>query len=257
MTLLVVAARMSGQNETLVSDSGMDPRKFRPKASHRAINALWFISLTLSLLVSMLAILSKQWIGMFSSRMRMPVRDLRRWSHRHRAYRNGVDRWHLDEFISSLSVLLHLALFLFLFGLIIRTYELDLVIFVSVTSLSALTLLFYALTTLAPLFDGTCPTATPLLVHGRMVVLWPSRWLSRWQVASTDQGIFTQVLRWLASHSTNRPPEFAEEAVLEGNASAADIGVVVWIVNHLPGKHDVNVALDAVAQLPRKERPTI
>ena len=41
----------------------------------------------------MLAILTKQWIDMFVIRMRMPVRDMRRWAHRHRAYRDDLDRW--------------------------------------------------------------------------------------------------------------------------------------------------------------------
>jgi len=61
----------------------------------------------------MLAILVKQWIGTFSLRMRAPVVNLRRWAHRHRAFREGLETWSLNGFISMLSIALHVSVALF------------------------------------------------------------------------------------------------------------------------------------------------
>ena len=181
----------------------------------------------------MLAILSKQWIGMFVSRMRMPVPDLRYWAHRHRAYRDGLDRWKLTAFVSSLSVVLHLSLLLFLIGLIIYSYELDLVVFILVTSLSGLALIIYIATTLAPLLDGTCPTATPLLLHGREIVLW-----------------IWNGFRWSEIRAA---APFAESRVVSKATDVANINILAWIINNLPGEQDVDVALDAVAEVPPED----
>jgi len=56
------------------------------------INGLWFASLTLSLAVSLLAILAKQWLNEFKSRMRAPYSSPKMWAMRHSAYRGGLER---------------------------------------------------------------------------------------------------------------------------------------------------------------------
>jgi len=222
MALLVIASQNSGAN---ASHAALDPRDFNPKVSHRAINALWFLSLTLSLLVSMLAILAKQWISMFVARVRMP-----RWAHRHRAYRDGIDKWHLSAFVSSLSVALHLALLLFLVGFNLYIFALDLAIFIPVAALSMMGLLLYVATTVLPLFDGTCPTATPLLVNGRRIITWAMERLG-----------FTR---------NDTTAHFAEERVIIQDPVAADVDVVTWMIKNLPGEHEVEAAIDAIAGLP-------
>jgi len=230
--LFFLASISSGKNLTLPDDA--DPDKFRPKATHRTINALWFSSLTLSLIISMFAILAKQWISIFVSRMRMPVPDHRYWAHRHRLYRDGLDRWKITPFVSSLSIFLHLALLLFLTGLIIHSYELDLAVFVLVATLSGLALIIYAATTFAPLLDGACPTATPLLIHGRGIM----RWI--WTVFSTPDS------------SVAAP--FDESRVVPNDVDNANVDIIAWIINNLRGEQEVDVALDAIAALPESRK---
>jgi len=225
-----MASISSGKNLTLPDDA--DPDKFHPKSTHRTINALWFSSLTLSLIVSMLAILAKQWIGMFVSRMRVPVPDLRYWAHRHRAYRDGLDKWKITAFVSSLSIFLHLSLFLFLIGLIIHSYELDRVVFILVTVLCGLALVIYVATTFAPLFEGTCPTATPLLIHGREVILWV------WN-------------RFRTLEASVAAP-FDETRIVSKDVDYANVDILAWVVNNLRGEQEVDVALDAFWALPRQ-----
>ena len=227
MTLLVIASIAAGVNSTVPAI--VDPRDFRPQATHRAINALWFTSLTLALVVSILAILTKQWMGMFISRMRMPIRDFRRWAHRHRTYRESIDRWHINTFVSCLSVALHISLLLFLLGLIFYTYGLDLASFAAVSGLSTLAVLFYTATTLAPLFDETCPTVTPLFDYFRVVVSWR--------------------FGWPGQRKGGAEPPLAKRCAESREPDVADVQILTWMLDNLAGEHDVDVALDAVAHL--------
>jgi len=207
----------------------VDLHSAQVSTSNRAINGLWFISLTLALIVSMFAILAKQWIVMFSTRMRAPVSHMRRWAQRHRAFRDGIDQWKLNAFISSLSVAIHVAVFIFLVGLVVRLYELDIILFAIVLSLTTLTLTFYIASTIAPLFHGTCPTLTPLLMdaHGTISGLLAVLGIS----ARTLHGLF-------------------DERAARGDISTEDgwhdASVVTWMVEHLPAGSDLDVVLDAL-----------
>jgi len=178
----------------------------------------------------MLAILAKQWIGMFVSRMRMPVRDLRRWAHRHRAYRNGLDRWYLNAFVAFLSLALNISLFLFLIGIIIYASDISDRVYYIITGLSFLGILVSVVSTIAPLFSGTCPTATPLLIHARSIAF---RILARLGLCEDHSG-----------------PTFAEDSVVP-DPSIGDIGILSWIFANLAGEQEISVALDAISVLPR------
>jgi len=151
--------------------SSVDPNHFVAPALARVTTALWFFSLALALIVSMLAILAKQWITMFSTRMRAPVSDLRRWAHRHHVFRKGLDSWHLNFFVSILSVAIHASVLLFLVGLNVYLFDLDSASFVPVVALTAVGLVFYLSATFAPLIWGTCPTLTSILVNGIQVLI--------------------------------------------------------------------------------------
>ena len=165
--LVVLVSHFNGSAIPSRSELSLD--HFAAPVSARVTNTFWFLSLSLALVVSMLAILAKQWITMFSSRMRAPVANFRRWAHRHRVFRDGIDRWHINAFVSSLSVALHGAVFMFMLGLNVQLYSRDLFIFGLVLGVRVLAASFYVAATVAPLFDGTCPTATLLLIHGRLV----------------------------------------------------------------------------------------
>ncbi|EJD45072.1 hypothetical protein AURDEDRAFT_19535, partial [Auricularia subglabra TFB-10046 SS5] len=82
--------------------------------SVRTINCLWIASLMLSLTAALIAIMGKDWIGMYASR---PVCNPRQWAEI-RTYRlNCVERWYMSGVIASAPVLLHISLVLFASGL--------------------------------------------------------------------------------------------------------------------------------------------
>ena len=192
----------------------------------------------------MLSILAKQWITMFSSRMRAPVASARRWAHRHRAFRDGFDRWHVNAFISSLSAALHGTVLLFLTGLIVHLFSRDIVIFGLVLGVTFLAVVFYAASTVAPLYDGTCPTATPLLIHGRLAYFGILRGLTCWsgsRIGDPELGI--------SSPLRGKPP-FDSDIIIDARDDAErDIKILAMMVSEFPAGHDVDTALDAVGGL--------
>ncbi|EJD45076.1 hypothetical protein AURDEDRAFT_22034, partial [Auricularia subglabra TFB-10046 SS5] len=82
--------------------------------SVRTTNCLWIASLMLSLTAALIAIMGKDWIGMFSSR---PVCNPRQWADIHTFRLTCVERWYMSGVIASAPVLLHISLVLFASGL--------------------------------------------------------------------------------------------------------------------------------------------
>ena len=139
------------------------PDQYHAPPLVRAVNAVWFVSLTLALAVSLIAILVKQWLVEFTGRMRQPVSNARIWAQRHAIYRTAFDTWHIGVMVSSLSFMLHVALLLFLVGLVGMLFDVDSVSFSIVLGLTSLLTLFYGAATFMPLAYGDCPSYTPLL----------------------------------------------------------------------------------------------
>lgn len=207
----------------------LDPRYFRATRTARATNALWYSSLTLALVVSLLAIFIKQWIVTFSSRMRHPAGSMQRWAVRHRAFRSGLDKWHVSGIISVLSVTLHAALLLFLLGLLVHLAFLDWIVFGCVLTLTLAAFGVYVTFTLLPLWYNTCPSLTPQLVYARRYLNWARSALGFGRLAD--------------------PAPFHEDAVLAQPSVPRAVDIIKWMVINLPPGHAVNAALDAAAGL--------
>ncbi|EJD51538.1 hypothetical protein AURDEDRAFT_159275 [Auricularia subglabra TFB-10046 SS5] len=82
----------------------------------RTVNCLWISSLMLSLTAALIAIMGKDWIGMYASR---PLCNPRQWAEI-RTYRlSCVERWYMSGVIAAAPVLLHMSLVLFAAGLVL------------------------------------------------------------------------------------------------------------------------------------------
>ncbi|KIY66835.1 hypothetical protein CYLTODRAFT_354297, partial [Cylindrobasidium torrendii FP15055 ss-10] len=87
---------------------------FTPEPSGVWINALWFTSLAVSLAVTLLAVLVKQWLRQYMVLPSGTVRERVRLRH----YRYmGLKRWHVTAIVWSLPIAVHLAMGLFFIGL--------------------------------------------------------------------------------------------------------------------------------------------
>jgi len=248
--LVVLVSHFNGSSIPSRSELSLD--RFAAPASARITNAFWFLSLSLALVVSMMAILAKQWITMFSSRMRAPAASFRWWAHRHRVFRDGIDRWHINAFVSSLSVALHGAVIMFMAGLIVHLFARDLIIFGLVLGITVLVVVFYIWTTVAPLYDGTCPTATPLLIHGHQVYLTVLRAIGCLPAApSQDPEAGNPAPDTEAgNHPPHDKPPFDPDVVLaDGNGDWRDVRILTLMITDLPSGSDVDAAFDALGAL--------
>ncbi|KZT62312.1 hypothetical protein CALCODRAFT_426443, partial [Calocera cornea HHB12733] len=122
---------LSGQVGALTSLGSAAPPPYQPvtssvpEASSVWINVLWLISLTISLFTSVLAMLAKQWLRIFTSKLpTIPVEQARQ---RHARYM-GLLAWNVPAIVESLPVLLHVAVMVFLVGFLMFLWSLSTVL---------------------------------------------------------------------------------------------------------------------------------
>ncbi|KAH7102662.1 hypothetical protein BKA62DRAFT_769517 [Auriculariales sp. MPI-PUGE-AT-0066] len=205
----------------------VDPTLFQASGSARTTNVLWYLSLTLALTASLLAILAKQWIMFFVVRMRSPVASAQRWAWRHWMFRRGMEKWHLNAYISILSMLLHASLLIFLAGLIFYLSSIDRAVFGIVLGVSLFAFFVYMTATLLPCLYGECPTVTPLLLHGDKLI----------------RNLFR------LSHS----PRFHQDEVMrDKKCNGLNVLILDWMIRTLAAGHDVDCALDALGALDKQ-----
>ncbi|KZV91409.1 hypothetical protein EXIGLDRAFT_96980, partial [Exidia glandulosa HHB12029] len=147
----------------------------------RWINGLWFLSLIFSLAVALLCILTKQWVQYYAFRINSPSSSPQQWARRRSLYYEGLLRWHLPGLISTLPVLLHVSLFVFLAGLVLFVWNLDRFISMGLLALTSTLLAFYVLCFVAPMWSIDSPTMSPILEQLMSIGMYHNslRWLMR------------------------------------------------------------------------------
>ncbi|KAL0063655.1 hypothetical protein AAF712_009454 [Marasmius tenuissimus] len=127
------------------------PPQFEVSASAIRINVLWFLSLTIALVDALFALLCKQWIRehVRHTHTRSPAEALAlRW------LRNqSLEKWHVPAILASLPILLELALFLFLAGVLELLWIRHQVPFAFAMGIVGFAGLYYLGTAIAPAVD--------------------------------------------------------------------------------------------------------
>ncbi|KAF9050934.1 hypothetical protein BDP27DRAFT_1515236, partial [Rhodocollybia butyracea] len=112
LTMLVRA----NTNSTAILNIPLTSTAFSPAIFDLWVNGLWFISLVFSLSVALFAVLARQWLRQYMSiitgtpQQQAFIRQFRF---------DGLEKWGVQSLIGMLPTLLHLALMLFLAGLVI------------------------------------------------------------------------------------------------------------------------------------------
>ena len=161
-----ISAQLFSQTFTPPSINSTTPafnitsQSFQPAVSSRWINSLWFLSLILTLTSAVLGILAKQWIREYlrwnsatvQSRENVLVRQIRF---------EAWDEWRTSALISTVPVLLEVAIILFVCGLTVFVWTMDIVVAIVVTISAALFLLLILILTLLPAIFKRCPYRSP------------------------------------------------------------------------------------------------
>jgi hypothetical protein len=137
------------------------PPPFSPPSSAVWVNALWFLSLVISLTCALLATLLQQW-----ARRYLKITQPRYSPHtraRIRAFfAEGVEKCLLPWAVEILPTLLHISLFLFFAGLVVFLCNVNLTIFKVVLSWVGLCTALYGCITYMPIIRHDSPYYTPL-----------------------------------------------------------------------------------------------
>ena len=145
-----------------VSDSPpASPPPFSPSNSAVWVNALWFLSLVISLTCALLATLLQQW-----ARRYLKITQSRYSPHKRARIRaffaEGVGKCLLPWIVDALPTLLHISLFLFFSGLVVFLCNVNLTIFKLVLSWVGICTALYGCITCMPIFRHDSPYYTPL-----------------------------------------------------------------------------------------------
>ncbi|KAN0140469.1 hypothetical protein V8E53_001678 [Lactarius tabidus] len=158
------------------------PPPFSPPNSAVWVNALWFLSLVISLTCALLATLLQQW-----ARRYLKITQSRYSPHKRariRAYfSEGVEKCLLPWAVDTLPTLLHVSLFLFFAGLVVFLCNVNLTIFKLVLSWVGLCTALYGCITCMPIIRHDSPYYTPLS-------------LPVWHIATRMLVPIYRVLRW-------------------------------------------------------------
>ncbi|KAG9121246.1 hypothetical protein FRC07_002881 [Ceratobasidium sp. 392] len=110
-TLLLMSktltALTNGQPAPLSPEDGPSSAAFSPPRSAVIVNAIWLLSLSLSVAVSLIAMLAKDWCYSFLSRRSVPIyqqaiQRQQKW--------NGMEQWKMTLVLENLPLAMHLAL---------------------------------------------------------------------------------------------------------------------------------------------------
>ena len=137
------------------------PLPFTPPNYAIWVNALWFLSLVISMTCALLATLLQQW-----ARRYLKVTQPRYSPHKRARIRaffaEGIDKFLLPWAVEALPTMLHLSLFLFFAGLAVFLWHVNLTIFKLVLSWIGLCTALYGCVTFIPVFCHDSPYHTPL-----------------------------------------------------------------------------------------------
>ncbi|KAJ7271132.1 hypothetical protein C8J57DRAFT_298462 [Mycena rebaudengoi] len=141
--------------------SAAPPPQFTPLPAALVCNALWFISLGLSLSSALVATLLDQWARDFLHRSEMrsaPVIRARVFSFLY----YGLKRFNMHAVVEAIPLLLHASLLLFLAGLVAFLLPVNRIIMGVAAGLLALLMVIYCGLTILPILYLDCPYRTPV-----------------------------------------------------------------------------------------------
>ncbi|KAG8790836.1 hypothetical protein FRC12_010863, partial [Ceratobasidium sp. 428] len=158
---------ISQKLDAMISDQQIMPSSnqtsnldtFSPSHSSVIVNILWLLSLTLSVAVSLIAMLAKEWCYKFMIGRSGPIYEQGR---RRQQKWNGMEKWKMQEVLTYLPGLMHIALLLFAVGLCIYLWDVNVGVAIPVTAVTSVATCIYIAVTVLPWLDQFCPYSTPV-----------------------------------------------------------------------------------------------
>ena len=254
-----------------------NPNTASQPSSHRAamvwVNALWLISLVLSLTSALIATLLLQWAHIYTETPKSLDAPGKR-AHVRSLLLDGTKHYKIPLIVEILPTLLHLSVFLFLGGLVIAFHTIDKTVAVAVDVAVGVSGLTYLALSIVPCLDVQCPYRTPiskilwypchaLLSLAALCLYNCIRGLHKLLNQTVLPGGQDVLLRWLQSRgfSVSNHWRFLmdglQESILIRAAATQKDGDrrrVVWLFNQL-ALGDKDKFLKFAASIPRNKIP--
>ncbi|KAI0266143.1 hypothetical protein BC834DRAFT_986312 [Gloeopeniophorella convolvens] len=132
-----------------------------PSTSIVCVNAMWIISLILSITCALAATLMQQW-----ARQYVKTPQLRTAPHERARIRSslfdGIERFHMSQAVELIPTLLHISVFMFFSGLVVFLFTIFKTVAIIAAVFAGLSALTYVLLTIFPCIYPNCPYRTPL-----------------------------------------------------------------------------------------------
>ncbi|KAK0458578.1 uncharacterized protein EV420DRAFT_1748062 [Desarmillaria tabescens] len=196
-SVLVQRAIANGSTVDAISPSPLNPSiTFVPATTDIWVNGLWFTSLFLSLTTALVAVLVKQWLHHYVA---LPSGTPRDRSFTRQFRYAGFQKWHVQVIIGLLPVLMHLALAIFLSGLVVFLRPLWEALSWIICAGTGLVYIAYMVATILPILFPQCPYRTPLcdLVYASFCRIVPQITWSDEQDTKDRQGRSSHMFRYL------------------------------------------------------------
>ncbi|KZV67936.1 hypothetical protein PENSPDRAFT_697953, partial [Peniophora sp. CONT] len=162
VTLLAQILEVTKNNTAQTTESS---EPFQAPLTTIAANVLWFCSLSAALMCALLATLVQQWSRDYMrdiNKQRTLDAGMRSRALNHIYIRMGVNRYGIDHVVGWLVALLHMSVLLFAVGLLLFLYPINKAVAGCTMFVVGLSSIIYAIVSLMPLFDNSCPYRTPL-----------------------------------------------------------------------------------------------
>ncbi|KAH8987010.1 hypothetical protein EDB92DRAFT_1948779 [Lactarius akahatsu] len=156
-----VLAASNGSQTIISLPLPPDPSTFKPPMSAVWFNALWFLSLVISLTCALLATSLQQWARRYV-RVTQPRYSPHKRARIRAFFAEGIEKLHLPWAVEALPALLHIAVFLFFAGLIVFLCTINHTVFSIVLWCIGFCVALYLYITLLPIFRHDSPYYTPL-----------------------------------------------------------------------------------------------
>ncbi|KAN0140518.1 hypothetical protein V8E53_001727 [Lactarius tabidus] len=227
------------------SPSPPSPPPFSPPNHAVWVNALWFLSLVISLTCALLATLLQQW-----ARRYLKITQSRYSPHKRARIRaffsEGVEKCLLPWAVEALPTLLHISLFLFFTGLVVFLCNINLTVFKLVLSWVSLCTVLYGCITCMPIIRHDSPYNTPLslpvwhIVTGTLFLVYRFlRWFN-WTVRYRHNTFlrFHNLVQSRRKSLLQGMQKTAEETALS-SPSEIDTRAFMWTFDCLDEDHEL------------------
>ncbi|CUA77862.1 hypothetical protein RSOLAG22IIIB_06835 [Rhizoctonia solani] len=268
--------------EQVSSGAAAQTTSFTPSRAAVLVSTLWYLSLSLSVATSFLAMLGKNWCHSFmAGRTGHPCIQARRRQQKW----TMIERWKMQEFLVMLPSLIHLALLLFSIGLCIYVWDLNQTVALPVICVTGTAVGFYICSSLAASILDFFPytTTTSRILRSKpmkevyLVALWilqpalvflafiPMLFLiTAEHLTPRSSALHRHVDKWLESFvewsnsSLVMLPRNFPEAKRDENPKQDRVtsNALCWVIRNCEVPGSVDIALQAIAganrDLPRQ-----